>query len=605
MAKRSYFEEVQEIAQTWNSVKNSKINFSEIERSWISGNAFCVGSGGALSLAKLWQNVHESNQLGIAKTMTPYEFHFTNSKPDLVVLFSASGKNHDILDVFRTAIDRGSRVLIFTATERSKLVKLAKSHSSEARVIYPNCKTPQDGFLAVNSTVAMSCLVAKFQDYVWGQGNLVDSPIDTAVSDHQKQCSNVQDITGYTAHIISAGWGAAAGLDFEARMAESGLAPCFLTDPRNFGHGRFLWLEKQLDKSLILFLYNNDSKSLINRIDKLIPVGVEKFKICAPFQGVQGAIYCLVRSILLFGEFAKYSDSDPGMPFVPEWGKKLHRLKAENKQLKKSENQKVTNADEKYPAQRTSFSGVVFDFDGTIVDTKDRFLPIGEEILYHFERLLELGLRIGVATGRGSSAYKALKDKIAERHHENVVVGLYNGSIINNLVEDIVLTDNCWHLKTFIDHLLDKHEIVKTKVSSRPTQISIRDIKKAEIERIIDYLRVCLGQHSQYVKFLRSAHSLDIIPFWASKINLVQFLCSSLDSKILCIGDQGQVGGNDEELLVWQPSVSVGSKQPISNNCYWIGRNSQFRESKGTLEILKNIELENGSFRLKKNTLVR
>lgn len=603
MAKRSYFIELQEINSTWNNVDKAIISFSDIDRKWFFGNIFCVGSGGALSLARLWQNVHESHGLGIAKTLTPYEFHYTHSKPDLVVLFSASGKNHDILEVFRAAIARGCRVLIFTTKEKSSLVKLAKSYPLDAKIISPQTKIPQDGFLAVNSTIAMSCLIAKLEEYLCGVAISKESPVQTAILDHNKLTNDVEQITKKTVHIISSNWGSPAGLDFEARLAESGVSQCFLTDPRNLGHGRFIWLEKWQSISQMVLFYDDESKSLINRILKVIPENIKCYQIYSPFNKTLGAIYFLTRSILLFGAFARHFDNDPGKPSVPEWGRKLHRFKIANKFYGKGEISAPGKNISDLPVFNTAFSGVVLDFDGTVVDTKDRYLPIPDKIISQFERLLKNGIKIGIATGRGSSAYRALKKQISPEYHKSIYVGLYNGTLINSVAEELRKPTGVWHLRRIIDSLLDCADIESSKISSRKTQISIRKVTNKKIDELIHYLSSSLGQHSRYIKFCKSAHSLDIIPFWASKITLVQSLCDSLNSNILCIGDQGQIGGNDEELLSWTPSISVGSKQPASNQCYWLGKNREMREVTGTSVILESIIQMGKEFKIEEGQL--
>ena len=62
------------------------------------------------------------------------------------------------------------------------------------------------------------------------------------------------------------------------------------------------------------------------------------------------------------------------------------------------------------------------------------------------------------------------------------------------------------------------------------------------------------------------------------------------------MGDQGQIAGNDEELLKWKPSVSVGKHRPVSNACLWLGHNRDLQESNGTLTILKAIEAKDSLF---------
>ena len=599
MAKRSYFQEVEEIALTWASVRDAKNNIDELSSSWISGSVFCIGSGGALCLARLWQSIHESHKLGIAKTITPYEFHHNPNKPDLVVLFSASGKNHDILDVCRVAISQNCKVLIFTIREKSPLVKLAKTYPNQVKIVLPNVAVPQDGFLAVNSTVAMGCMIAKIENHFWNVEGKLGDPICDAINDHTDfVVNNISGVDGRTIHIITSEWGKPAAVDFEARLAESGLTNCFVTDPRNFGHGRFIWLEKRNNSSQIVFFYEDQSKSLINRITRLIPDNIECIKITTKYKNSLGGIYLIARSILLFAAYAKNLDYDPGMPDVPDWGRKLHRLKIQSN-FPKSNKNTVTKNPASLPAFTIPFSGIALDFDGTIVDTKKRYDSITGNMISQLERLLSMGLKIGVATGRGRSAYEALKKQIEKKYHKNLYVGLYNGTLVGKLDAPLPPPNQGWYLREHIERLIHSTEVDLSKISSRETQISIRGIAKKKIKEISNFISASLQDNSRYVKFCESAHSLDILPHWATKVTLVHALMDNINMNILCLGDQGQIGGNDEELLSWIPSISVGNQQPASNLCYWLGKDKELRESQGTLKILRNVVKEGDVFRLK------
>jgi hydroxymethylpyrimidine pyrophosphatase-like HAD family hydrolase len=250
------------------------------------------------------------------------------------------------------------------------------------------------------------------------------------------------------------------------------------------------------------------------------------------------------------------------------------------------------------PAFQIPFDGIVLDFDGTVVDTLKRTDPVSQEIILEFERLLKDGIKLGIATGRGKSAYNILKEQVQPEFHKNIFVGLYNGTLINCLGDDLIVPTQRWNLKNILDHLITEAEIEPASVFSRNTQISVRSLSKIKKEALTKFLRMRLGVDAKYVKFCVSAHSLDILPHWASKIALVQELSTSTTMKFLCIGDQGQVGGNDEELLMRQPAICVGDKQPASNYCFWLGKNEKYRESSGTTKILKSIVKEKELFRL-------
>ena len=85
----------------------------------------------------------------------------------------------------------------------------------------------------------------------------------------------------------------------------------------------------------------------------------------------------------------------------------------------------------------------------------------------------------------------------------------------------------------------------------------------------------------------------------ATKLCVVEKILTMVDNEnVLCIGDQAQIGGNDEDLLSWIPSISVGALQPASNACLWLGKSKDSRGTLGTLQVLRSIEKQTDSFTL-------
>lgn len=595
MPKRSYYDEIEELEINWQStISHSPIIYEKISMEFFEGITYCIGSGGSLVLAKLWQQVHESHELGVAKVKTPYEYEFENPKADVVVLFSASGKNHDILNAFRTALKRGSRIVVFTISHQSELLRLAKTQENVA-CVYPSIKSAKDGFLAVNSTIVMAGLIYQVESILFGVEINTQSPVASAFRDYYH--SPIANPSQYkTLQIIVSEWGAPAGLDLETRLAESSVAACFLTDPRSFGHGRFIWLDSHKNDTLVVMIYTPTSEQFMNKFSKNIPDFIPQYKIFAPYQGIWGAIYSIVATILLVGDLAKSQDIDPGKPDVPLWGRKLHGLRVNNK--------KVSNLVD-FPALTLPFDGLVIDIDGTLVDTKARFDPVRNEIAEELNRLLTLRLPIGFATGRGWSAMEILQSTISSELWDRVTVGLYNGTYILKLLEKSLPVSHDQlpiinEVSSLVEKICEKYDI---KPTIRPTQITVKGLRTNQICLLKAELNLELGQKRRYFKIVSSAHSVDIIPWWGSKLRVVETIDLSLDSQILCVGDQGQMGGNDEELLRWQPSVSVGRERPISNMCLWLGKNSNLRESAGLLALLRSIEKEDTKFYVNKEKL--
>lgn len=594
MAKRSYFEEVSELNESWDRVWKTVPNISEgLKLDTFAGLAYCIGSGGSLVLARIWQQIHEAQKLGIARVMTPYDFAFCDVSPDVVVLFSASGRNHDILQVFKTALDKGCRIVVFTIKNDSQLMRLVRSHSDRAWAVYPSVKVSGDGFLAVNSIVVLSCLIRKIEMIYWGSADCMYSPIQLAISDYENNpfvmSTNIQNV-----QIVVSERGIPAGYDLETRLSESGTASCFVTDPRSFGHGRFIWLEKSPCNTVVLVINTSLSARFNARFIRLLPENVQLYHIESQLQGTMGAIYCVAMTTLLFADMARSAGIDPGQPEVPEWGRKLHRLSLTYKDMNESIR---INRLLHYPVLNTSFSGLVIDIDGTLVNTNSRTDPVSSLICEQITRLLNLGMRFSFATGRGSSGIDVLKSCIPELYWEQIMVGLYNGGIITELSNyngDFKKMPPWWNQICSV--ALDLCRDYDVESTMRTSQISIRGLQTKQIEDFKGKIIATLKHRRTYIKVLASGHSIDIVPSSVSKLNVVRAIDDDFNSEIVCIGDQGQVGGNDEELLGWKFAVSVGKHRPASNTCFWLGKNPGYRESDGLLAFLQSVKPNNDEY---------
>ena len=93
-------------------------------------------------------------------------------------------------------------------------------------------------------------------------------------------------------------------------------------------------------------------------------------------------------------------------------------------------------------------------------------------------RLLNEGIRLGVASGRGGSVYDQLKNSIDERHWEQVVVGLYNGARVVKLSESLPesLGDGPKAMRSARSRLRRLQTVLGFELVARPHQISLRPI---------------------------------------------------------------------------------------------------------------------------------
>jgi hydroxymethylpyrimidine pyrophosphatase-like HAD family hydrolase len=344
----------------------------------------------------------------------------------------------------------------------------------------------------------------------------------------------------------------------------------------------------------------------MKRFQRSLPKEVAQVVVNSEFEGLLGAIYCLTYSILLSADLAIVKGTNPGKPEVPEWGKKIHSLRLSSNDLKNINLlNSPTSCNLNYKNMSLKFSGLIMDLDGTVVDTDLRFDPINNEIIELFEKLLSIGLKIGFSTGRGNSAIDLLRGQINKEFWDEILIGLYSGTLLTNLRIGMDQLSRIWPTQNLVLEVIERitNGINGLHISVNPTQISIRGLTNSQKDYVNSQLLTELGQCSKFIKVQRSGHSLDVLPHWASKLSVVELMKEKITGDILCIGDQGQFGGNDEELLTWTPSISVGSKRPMSNDCLWVGRLEKFREASGTLSILKSINFIDGAFTIDREML--
>jgi hypothetical protein len=150
-----------------------------------------------------------------------------------------------------------------------------------------------------------------------------------------------------------------------------------------------------------------------------------------------------------------------------------------------------------------------------------------------------------------------------------VVVGIYNGAVINPLAQDVergTVADG--DLATAADLLSRRLVGDGWDMSARRWQVTVQrgGIALADVgAAVASILEPALGER---LKVVESGHSVDIVSRSTSKRAVVDHL--GVDrSEVLLIGDQGEVGGNDFELLSYSDlSLSVDRVSADGTRCW-------------------------------------
>lgn len=597
------------------------------------GPLVAVGSGGSLSAAHFLAQVHQSLAGQLARTATPAELINEPAPRNASIwLLSAGGGNVDINAAFEDAVVREPRQLaVLCGRGQSPLSSAARNHPYSDLLLFEP-PAGKDGFLATNSLFGFAALLTR--SYLCATDSsvgwdVVERQIELLLSEENlgRWRDAVAPIWERSTTIVLHGPLARVGaIDLESKFTEAALGNLHYADWRNFAHGRHHWLAKRADQSAIIALIGEEDKRLAERTLALIPdeVPIARIKLLGPPPAV--ALSALVASLQITGWAGQARGIDPGQPGVPDFGRKLYSLRPGKTAKLRPSGAEVAAIERKASAscaalasrgqltfwqdaykdfdsklREAAFIGAVLDYDGTIVDTRTRTLPPAEDITQALIRLIENGFRLAIATGRGKSVRKSLREAIPQALWSSVTMGYYNGLEIACLNDDDApnsSTGSTPSLTRVASRLRAQPQVALcARLTERAHQITLEP-RHALSE---DYLwqlahQAVLSEGIREVNIVRSSHSIDIMDAKRAKGAVVDLMREKVgDGAILCIGDRGRWPGNDHELLAEPFSLSVDEVSLDPATCWHLGPLGS-RGPSVLLCYLQRLKLLNGRF---------
>ncbi len=506
-------------------------------------------------------------------------------------------------------------------------------HALQTRYSYTDVvggsgKIFKDGFLAVASMITSAMLLKRAYDSVFGEvRHLPPTLKDFALqSISEKSFDFISNASfdavdqPYLSLLYSTSMSSTA-IDLESRFVEAALGPIHTADYRNFGHGRHHWIAKRGNDTGIVALVGNEDSVLATRTLDLLPDSIKKWRVEVAGRTDEQAIAGLFIGLYLSAAAGRSEGIDPGKPGVPLFGRKLYRLGPGRIRQKTSEinrtaaiRRKAIDALTNEPAKlvweasyaraikvwsEAKIAGVAFDYDGTLCDPRKRFDPLSEEVAVSLSRLLEEGLAIGIATGRGPSAGIALRNCIPEKFWASIIVGYYNGAIITRL-DDIrdPLIGECKNLE-ILDQLKSHSVLKDCHFRANEAQIALRLPGHLIVEEAISAVNSVLSGNHLNVPVTASSHSVDIQFLRSSKAAVVDRLDSAISGNgiVMRLGDKGVWPGNDAEFLDSPFGLSVDEVSRHSEHC-WALAPAGVTGVQATLYYLNNLHIVSGEARL-------
>lgn len=632
-----YEEELGKLSKTYEialaaDITELKAAIAGVSESSIIG----VGSGGSYTVASLLCNLHEAYTGRVSRPSTPLEIicNPTLASASPVFLISAEGKNPDICEALMRARRHSARTVhIISNRENSLLTEKAKELSDVKRHVFD--LPEKDGYLATNSLLFDAMLIAR----AYGELDLGEPTFPPLIEElrigEQSIKEWVSEVGAFAARAMRCGavlvtyspYLRPIAADFESKLAESALLHCQLADLRSFAHGRHLWLAERPGDCVILALIDPPLQTLWGHTKSLIPRPENCLAMSVGGSTPADLIAGLVAQMYLIAALARQVNKDPANPKVQQFGRDLYYAavntlvespSAENNaglQSKaevlgahwpaKSQRVAIARALEaaKEDLVRQQFRAIVLDYDGTLCPSQRIDAPPDQAVVDHIRALVEAGVVVGIASGRGGSMQERLREVIPNALWPKIELGLYNGGWRTDLGGKLPETPSTSEFLSHVTRIVRRLQSLGAPiVDIRPTppfQVSIRFREGIATEPmwfvIADALREAGLDLSRMV---RSKHSIDVLASGVGKSLLVADIVQKFNIepyKILTMGDQGAWPGNDASLLEHRYSLSVDFPSRRMDRG-WKFAPEHKRNVDATLWYLERIKITDKSF---------
>lgn len=591
---------------------------------------FAIGSGGSAVAVEYLAHCRATLGLGRTPTLTPMEFVVgMDAYADCDIwLFSAGADNPDIAAAFKVAAaSKANRIWLVTVNGGGSTA-LAVEACAVGRVVALPVADPKDGFLATHSMISVITALLLASDRLAGsEGSGCGTRLTTRAAEALSPRSagslaGASFTAGDTLVILHDPRLTPVAVLIETCLWETGIAPVQRTDFRNFAHGRHVWAARHPDSLLILALTSADSLDAWSGVVDNLPPDIRSQEIQLGDAGrLQNAIgifhgLALVRAL---GERAGIDPGRPGRgPFAEAiYGDRALEILAQDLTpaiRQKTMARRLHDPDERSAQSvndtargrlaslgATAFSGLVLDYDGTIVATNDRYAPPAADILTEILRIVDAGIPFGIATGRGGSAGEMLRTVLPERVHRRILMGYYNGGHIRSLDVDIrsdpAAVDE--DIQALSDWLRSTDLILLGAPIEGRRQLTIDHGRLSNPDAFRSRLALYPAVAAGRLRVSGSQHSFDVFPQTSSKLRLVEALTDGWapERAVLTVGDSGARSGNDYEMLAGPHGISVGAVCGGLGGC-WSLFGDEITGPQALLRLLKAITPVSDGFRL-------
>lgn len=631
----SYDQELDRLGETYElaraaDIEKLKVGIVNASEASVIG----VGSGGSYTVASLLCTLHEAYTGRVSRPSTPLEIisNPTLASASPIFFVSAEGKNPDIVEALRRARRHSARDLHVLTNRSTSPLQDALASLTEVTVHSFELEH-KDGYLATNSLILDAVILARAYEELDHHEDHIPQTLDSLKLNGQSIGAWLASATAFAQKaaerhgviVVHSPALKPVAADLESKLSEAALLHCQVADLRSFAHGRHSWLTERPIDNVVLALVDPSSEALWKATHALIPQAIETLTLNIGGSRPRDLLSGLIAELKLISLFARALNKDPAKPAVAQFGRDLYYIdlpklvEQPHHDSNTAELSKFAVLGAHWPSitheepmrraassVRDSLSGrtfraLVFDYDGTISSSDRRDVPPTPQVCNYLEKIINHGVLVGIASGRGDSIHAQLRSSLPQTCWPQVKLGLFSGGWIGDLSSETLqehqTSEFLNHAARIVHNLKHAGVPIDAVRIYHPHQVSVRFRPGIEAQGmwfvIVDALRQAGVDFSNVV---RSRHSVDILAPGISKSKLITHLIQShkFDPyQVLTIGDQGAWPGNDSSLLDHKFSLSVATPSRKLDRG-WKFAPAHKRDVDATLWYLEAVKLLDG-----------
>ncbi len=282
----------------------------------IEGPLAVVASGGSMTAARLWVLLHRRAG-NPAWALTPDGLIEEGVPPGTsVLILSAAGRHHDVLRAARRTIDLGVPTHAVVGDGEAPLGALLRGHDDSHQVFVLPRPERRDQVLAVHALVPFLVLAGQ----LYGEGE----PVSPVFQDAEP--ADLPDRRPEMLVALGAGVGGPAASDFAWRTLESGFAPAWSTDVRNFAHGAFMPFVQRGGAGMVLSFAPRAQRNYLDTYFRAFDPAVHVVRVETTLDGALGALDLLARGLATFDRLLARHRVTPRIEDLPAWGTAIYFL---------------------------------------------------------------------------------------------------------------------------------------------------------------------------------------------------------------------------------------------------------------------------------------